>query len=271
MWARVSSKLLVGAMLLTSCTQGSPDVPGAAGTPVSPAPTVTPDQPNREKTEATPAPKPSPIPLKTADVPDPHNVSLYRFAPADARIVHVRPIAESGGAPAQLVLTWARGGDESVPDEIGLLLWQYTGGLQVSWKVVYLVHDRPLAGVMRAGPPGGLRRARADIGVVSRIAVAVGDLTGDGHSDVLAVEQGSGTAGCSLFRALANEGKRVRQIRFEEACETSMSITKEGLLEIEEATYGKGCQNIHGCGRRIRLLRWNGAEWEQISSREAPL
>lgn len=91
---------------------------------------------------------------------------------------------------------------------------------------------------------------------------------GDGHADVLVAEEGSGTAGCSLFKVLANEGRKVRQIYFEEACEANLAITEDSLLKVDEATYPRGCENIHGCGRRIQLLRWNGANWDPVRAPE---
>lgn len=258
---------LFGVSLLTgACTQPSTPEPGAP-----PSRTLSPTAIGRESksdgVEAGPEAESSPIPLATTDVPDPRRVSLFRFAPPEARILAVQPISKSSGVPAQLALAWERGDHGSLPEEIGLLLWQHTGGLQSSWRVVYAIHDFTQSGIFRAGSPGRLRRAHPDIGLVWRIGMDVGDVTGDGHGDVLVFEEGSGTAGCSLFRVLANMARIVQQIYFEEACETNMAITEAGLLKVDEATYPKGCENIHGCGRRIRLLRWNGAGWDGVERR----
>jgi hypothetical protein len=266
MCGRPISPLLGVILPLTACTEGGPPETGGTRTSV-PFAAATSREANADSAQPAPEAQRSPIPLTTSDVTDPRDVSPFRFAPADSRILVVSPISEAGGVPAQLVLTWARGGDGSLPEEIGLLLWQHAGGLQAPWKVVYVIHDLTGSGIFRAGSPGRLRRARADIGLLSRIGMDIGDVTGDGHGDVLVFEEGSGTAGCSLFRVLANTGRTVEQIYFEEACETSMAITENGLLKVDEATYPKGCKNIHGCGRRFRLLRWNGAGWDELEGR----
>jgi hypothetical protein len=270
MRARLRSNLVLSALVLIACDQGGSWAPNAVRSQVTPsprAPVAAELHPNVGR--ALTRPKRSPIPLRTADVPDPQDVSLHRFAPADARVLQVRPIRGAGGVPAQLVLTWERG-DESAPRELGLLLWQYTGGLRVSWKVVYLIHDRPRNGVAQAGPPGDLHRTREAIGI-SGIGFDLGDLTGDGHHELLTEEHGSGTAGCAFFRVLATEGSEIRQIRVEETCETHMNITRDGLLEISEAVYPKWCESPHGCALRIRSLKWNGGAWQQVGKRHKPL
>lgn len=267
MLAGLGSKLLVLVLVATSCCQERAPYTDSTAIPPSPRASVAarPDPNNRE---AKARPERSPIPLFTSDVSDPRDVSLHRFAPAEARILQVRPIREAGGVPPQLVLTWER--DDQYDKELGLLLWQYTGGLQVSWKVVYLIRDRRRTAVARAGPPRDVHQTPDEIGI-SFVRFDLGDVTGDGHPDVLTEEHGSGTGGCAVFRVLANEGSAVHQIRIEETCETRMSLTRDGLLEIDEAAYPKWCESPHGCARRIRSLSWNSHEWVQVSERRSRL
>lgn len=246
-----ASALLIGVMLVASCSQASSE-PLVVTAPAVSAP-------------ASPSAGPSAVPIEAEGSLGPHDGSLRAFAPADSEIIDVRAIASSGSVPAQMVLTWARGRDDY--SEFGLLLWQHTGSGEDTWGVAYRLQDRKFTGVRRAGPPGYLRRSRNGLGI-SGIDVDVGDLTADGHADLLTVERGSGSGYCSIFRVLATGRGKVRPIYFERTCDTSMRITEDGLLLIDEATRGKNCENIHGCGRRIRLLRWTGTGWEQVSSRE---
>lgn len=259
------SYLVVGVVIVASCTQGSSETAGPHETDISPPVNISLERAKRGYRDLTqPEGRPSPVPLETIDVADPRKVTPSRFVPSDALVNEVWPIAEAGGVPAQLLVTWKRNG--SPPGEFGLLLWQHSSAPRGPWKVVYRVQHRPFTGIMRVGRPGHLRRKAAKVGGVFGISVGLGDLNGDSHGDVLTRELGSGSGGCTLFRVLANEGARVRQIRFENACEMEMEITRTGLLEITHATYGEGCENIHGCGRRIRLLRWTGTVWTQVSS-----
>lgn len=121
MCGRLISTLLGVVVFLSACTQGDHPDAGAGRASLS-SPIAPSHEPDSDSGQTRPKQGPSPIPLTTADVPDPRAVSLFRFAPADARILVARPISEIGGAPAQLVLTWERGRDESVPKELGLLL-----------------------------------------------------------------------------------------------------------------------------------------------------
>jgi hypothetical protein len=271
---RASKILAIAAMLLVSCTQESPDTTSAPRPAASPTSAITPELPNKQSKGPRPGRAPAPVPVETVAVSNPLPVSLHRFAPADAQVVWARPVAQGRGIQPQLVLTWERRSTIHIGHrrirrpvgpvrEVGLLLWQYTGR-QNRWNVIYRVQHRGFKGVIRAGPPGHLRRSGDDGVGVFAIGVHVGDLTGDGHPDLLTREEGTGTGGCSFFRVLATERGRLRQIRLEETCETEMDITQEGLLRIKEATYGKRCEHIHGCGTRIRRLRWTGSAWEEV-------
>jgi hypothetical protein len=280
-WSRVGKILPIAAMLLVSCSQGNLNTATALRPAASPAAAITPEPPNNQNPELRRGRRPSPVPIETIDVSSPHNVSLSRFAPADAQIQWARPITQRGSARPQLVVTWERRSHIRIGDrrirrptgpvrEVGLLVWQYMG--HDRWRAVYRIQHRGFKSVTRAGPPGRLRR-RVDgaAGGVFGIGIHIGDLTADGHPDVLTREQGTGSGGCSLFRVLASEGSSVRQIRFDETCDTRMDITEEGLLRINEATYREECESAHGCGRRIRGLFWTGADWEEVSSRREPL
>lgn len=172
---------------------------------------------------------------------------LWKLAPQFAR-VDAKRLPAAGGAPEQIAVTWSR--QVRLPDrygyrdypEQGFLVWQR---LKPSlWHVVY---ERPLA---YGGYDG----------------VQVGDVTGDGHPDVLlAVVMGSGA--CGPRRLVAHAGNRTRELYARDFCEGDAAIMGDALRVQEKVgpcPHKEASAHCSG-GFRTTFYRWRGAK--RISAR----
>jgi hypothetical protein len=100
------------------------------------------------------------------------------------------------------------------------------------------------------------------------LGVSTGDLTGDGHADVL-IQSEEGSAGCGPHVAVASVRGRTREIFRRYACE-SYFLIRAGRLEVNEPV--GPCPEPHAAlhcfgGRRSIVMRWTGIRLVRESTR----
>jgi hypothetical protein len=165
-----------------------------------------------------------------------------RLAPAFSQMSVYR-LPAAAGAPEQLAVHWSRefraraGGLDTTEPQEGVLLWQRVAPTR--WRIVY-------------------RRRAADY---ARIGLTVGDVTGDGHPDVLLVEeQGSGACGPRVLVAWVAGRERTLVARNE--CESTFRLEHSALVVDEPVgacPYPAGSAHCFG-GTRDVAMRWSGAK-----------
>lgn len=96
------------------------------------------------------------------------------------------------------------------------------------------------------------------------LSLQTGDVTGDGHPDILIADPSNGSGGCAFYRVLASEGRHIRQIFYRAHCEGEITFDG-GLVHIDGAVWPRGCTAAHGCGSYTKLLRWTGSDWATVS------
>jgi hypothetical protein len=167
-----------------------------------------------------------------------------------------------------VVVAW-KGPDHrygALPDT-GLLLWQAGRDLApadglyapyLKWRVIYDWHYDGTNHVEFVGAPGHQTAHRNPLG--ESFSFSLGDVTLDGHPEVLASFDSHGSGGCRIWRVLSSSSDAAQTIFKRTTCETDISITN-GQLQINAAIHRAGC-NIHGCGdERRTLLHWTGDGW----------
>jgi hypothetical protein len=171
--------------------------------------------------------------------PRPANAAL---APARAH-VDVYRLRAAGAAPEQLAVLWQRqtrtGAGRAagyLNQEQGLVVWQRSG--PALWRRAL---TRQFAS--SDSPPN----------------VTTGDVTGDGHPDILVrIEQGSGA--CGPREIFATVHARIRRIFYRDECESLVQL-KDGAVRLTEPVgrcpYKQGSAHCFGGDAQI-VERWNG-------------
>jgi hypothetical protein len=149
--------------------------------------------------------------------------------------VEARRLPAAGGAPAQIVATWQRRLRGQRASRGGLLIWERSAASR--WSVVY----------SRRFEFGGYQ------------AVQVGDVSGDGHDDVL-LETSLGTGGCGPRRLIAFAGGGTRELYGRYFCEGHADIVRGSLRVrrgIGPCPYIEDSAHCRG-GLSTTFLRWEG-------------
>jgi len=171
---------------------------------------------------------------------------LNAFVPPDARPDVGLRVPATPGIPRQLLVEWERGGSAGDPFtwERGISVWQAGLRDRNSWTRVYSIHVAPGYGPVR---------------------VDLGDLTGDGHADLLLAEDDGGTGDCGPRRVLADVGGQVRQIFGRLTCDTEFAIRRLALVSVGAAY---SARDGHCCPTFTRrsALRWNGKRFRAVST-----
>jgi len=154
-------------------------------------------------------------------------------------------VPPAAGVLDQIVVTWSSGTDP-FRQEHGLAVWQRFPD-RPSWSVVHAFLDDVGRGVF------GIR-------------VQIGDLSGDGHEDVLSFEDRGGSGGCGVWRLAASGAVGVTELYRRHTCDTDMAV-RDGALVVTESVYEPGDAHCCPSATRTTTLRWDGAAW-QIVARE---
>jgi hypothetical protein len=169
----------------------------------------------------------------------PDDVATSRLIPAGAQADDRRTVPASANVPDQIVVTWSQGSDP-FRQAHGLAIWQRFPEAP-AWSVVYSFVDEAAAGVL------GVR-------------TQLGDLTGDGHDDVLSLESLGGSGACGVWRVIAAHEGVTGEVFRRRTCDTQVRI-EAGTLVLTRCVYAP--EDPHCCPGRYRTttLRWNGEAW----------
>lgn len=213
---------------------------------------------------------PAPAPTRARG---PVGSDTQKLAPADATIDYLEVIPQRGARPAQIVVRWQRGGESNHPNDTGILVWMAKELFEpmrsaldadVKWRMRFEIYLPVLrSGFQRVGPPGAQHRRKPD---AASLGFGLGDVTGDGYPEILAIEDTHGSGGCAIYRVLTAVDEAILEIFKRFNCEGPIEIVR-GMLRIDTAIYPKGCDYAHGCGSKRTFLRWNGSSWDRVSTR----
>jgi hypothetical protein len=189
---------------------------------------------------------------------DPHELDLSLLIPRRSRLRQVW-FLHGGRQPDQVLVEWIRSRTVSVyggdfPDSVrwGLTLWTQTplspANYQAPWKAVAI----PLLKLAPGSPNMRLR---------------LGDVTGDGHPDLLLEQYPHTNHGCGPHQVVATlkHGATWRVFRAD-LCETPLRGSG-GLLALDLPHYERGDSVC--CWSKIEKLRlrWNGRRYVTVSDR----
>jgi hypothetical protein len=147
----------------------------------------------------------------------------------------------------QIAVTWR--GPGPVPGPTGMIVWQLVDG-ERSWRAVYAFTDAAARGVF------GVRTDQADV-------------TGDGLADLLTFEDVGGSGACGTYRVVAPAEGDAREILRRRVCDTEIQIAG-GDLRVREAVFEADDPHCCPSAFRTTVLRWNGFDWERVSSQISP-
>lgn len=177
-----------------------------------------------------------------------HMTRFARFAPRYATIDDHFAIARSAREPAELVVAWDRlhlASAKSPPaQQQGVTVWTHS--------------------------PSGWRRAdhfQENYAFV-RVFAKAGDVTHDGHADVVEDAMGDGTAGCRFYRVVATIEGHVRVVyERRNICEAGGIAARGGNLDVTTIVgpcpYRGGSVHCYG-GTRTQTLRWDGRRFRVV-------
>lgn len=168
--------------------------------------------------------------------------------PPDAQLVARATLPASGGISDGVAVAYVLGTDPFA-SEHGFALWQRFDEAP-AWSVVLAFVDPP---------------RRAILGV----RLEAGDLTGDGHDDVLTFEDAGGSGACGTWRVIAPSPGAAEQLFIRRTCDAEIRIS-DGDLEIRAAVYEAADPHCCPSAFRITTLRWNGSRWSRVSSELEP-
>jgi hypothetical protein len=192
------------------------------------------------------------------------------LVPLGADVDRMRVLQAAAGEPRRLVVSWSIGG-QSHGTRSGVFVWRSTAaaltapGPAVAWTLEYATNLQPEADQVTVGSPTSFTVEDSPFGDGAGIADTA-DVTGDGYADVLVGEFSTGTGGCAHRRVLAAVDGVMRAVFEHEACEATVTL-RPGRLRVSQSYRPRGCESIHGCAARIRILRWNGAGWDVVDRR----
>jgi hypothetical protein len=242
------------AVALAAC--GGEDVAigptGETGaSPSSPSPTR--DSPSPTETPSgSPSPSARPFPpawaMPIEDDVEPHELDDGELVPPGAELTDRVTLPAGGGLPDQVAVTYVIG-DDPFAAEHGFAIWQRFADAP-PWSVVFAFVDAPEEGVLG-------------------ISVQTGELTGDGHDDVLAFEQTGGSGACGRWRVIAATPEGTDRLLQRRTCDTEILVA-DGALEMREAVYEPDDPHCCPSAFRFTTLEWDGERFAPTHVREEP-
>jgi len=252
---RLLPHLAAVAALTAAC--GGQTLRAATPTP-APSPTTRPSPPSAEPPVTAslepPTPTVSPVVLP-AGLPTSFDRSLpagdvpaLALVPPGGVVTGSLTVKSGDGVGEQIVVTWTRGNDPFASEQ-GLAIWQAFPD-EPPWRAVYGFADEPVRGVV------GIR-------------AELGDLTDDGHADVLSMESTGGSGNCATWRVLATLKGAVQQLYRHKGCDTSIAVSA-GSLVLTESVFDAG--DAHCCPSAVRVttLEWDGSSFRVVDQAVTP-
>lgn len=246
--------VFVLAAALAACDGG-----GTATTPTTrPSPSATTGPSETATSEPTlttspePSPTPRPIPPAWAtpidDDLDPEALTDDALVPPDAQLTDRLTLPAASGIPDGVAVAYVLGADPFAAEH-GFALWQRFDQAP-AWSVVFAFVDPPREGIL------GIR-------------LEAGDLTGDGHPEVLTFEDRGGTGACGTWRVIAPAPGAAGEVFRRTTCDTQIRIAGE-VLEVREAVYEPGDPHCCPSAFRLSTLGWNGTRFRETASQVEP-
>lgn len=242
--------VLVFAAALAACDEGGT----VTGPTARPSPTVTSgssETPTPEPTVTTsPEPSLNPRPTPPAwaapideDV-DPGILEDQALVPPDAQLTDRITLPAASGIPDGVAVTYVLGPDPFAAEH-GFALWQRFDEAP-AWSVVFAFVDPPRAGIL------GIR-------------LETGDLTGDGHPEILVFEDRGGTGACGTWRVIGPAPGGAGEVFRRTTCDTQIRIAGDAL-EVREAVFEPGDPHCCPSAFRRSTLRWDGFRFRETDS-----
>lgn len=247
--------LVALAVAFVACDGGRTSTAPTTTSPqprASSAPTTDSAQPS-VPARTTPASSPRPIPPAwatpiDADLP-PEELPSDALIPPDAQLTGRVVLPAAGGISDEVAVAYVVGSDPFAAEH-GFALWRRFEDAP-AWSVVFAFVDAPRKGVL------GIR-------------LEAGDLTADGHDELLTFEDTGGTGACGTWRVIAGAPEDATEIFRRKTCDTEIRIVN-AHLEIREAVYETGDPHCCPSEFRISTLRWSGAGWREVGSEVQPV
>jgi hypothetical protein len=238
--ARLVPLALASVLVLAACDGGAFDGPTSSPTGPPPgSPTASPTGPTGSRSP-TASPIPRPIPpawaapieedLAPAELPD------EALVPPGATLTARAELPAAGDAPDQVAVAYVLG-DDPFAAEHGVAVWQRFPE-PPAWSVVYAFVDPPEEGVL------GIR-------------LRSGDLTGDGHAEVLTFEDRGGSGGCGTWTVVSGGAADTVRIFKRDTCDAEYRIAGATLV-LREAIYEPDDPHCCPSAFRTATLEWNG-------------
>jgi len=221
----------------------------------APSPTASPSPlppPTPSPSSPTPSESPRPIPpawaLPIEEDLLPGELPGAALVPPGAELTARVELPAGGGLPDQVAVAYGIGEDPFARQH-GFAVWERFAE-PPAWSVVYAFVDAPRRGVL------GIR-------------LQAGDLTGDGHDDVLVFEETGGSGACGTWRVVAATEEGTTLLFKRKTCDAELLI-RDGALELREAIYEP--EDPHCCPSAFRYatLEWDGARFVETASRLEP-
>jgi hypothetical protein len=230
-----------GGTAATPTARPSPSATTGPSETATPVPTLT--------TSPEPSPSPRPIPPAWAapldDDLDPEELPVDALVPPDAELTDRLTLPAASGIPDGVAVAYVLGADPFAAEH-GFALWQRFEEAP-AWSVVFAFVDPPREGIL------GIR-------------LEAGDLTGDGHPEVLTFEDRGGTGACGTWRVIAPAAGAASEVFRRTTCDTQIRIVGD-VLEVREAVFEPGDPHCCPSAFRLSTLRWNGLRFREIASR----
>lgn len=251
--------LAIAVLALAGCRGGEGAAPppttttATATTPASS--TVSPPTPTASTTGESPSPSPEPRPIPPAWASPieedlaPQSLDDDALVPEGAQLVDRRTLEAAGNVPDQVAVAYVVGSDPFAAEH-GVALWQRFAE-PPSWSVVLAFVDPPERGVL------GIR-------------MQAGDLTGDGHDDLLTFEETGGSGACGRWRVVATSGGDTEQVFSRQTCDTEI-IVAGGVLRMREAVFDADDPHCCPSAFRTTTLEWDGTGFVETAVDEEPV
>lgn len=231
--------LLALALLAAACLEEERSAASPSPHVSSPSMSASPSPSPSQSPTAGPRPIPPAWATPIEDSIPASDIPTQRLAPPDAEITGTWLVPAAAGILDQIAVAWAIG-DDPFAREHGLAVWQ-SFDEPPAWSVVLAFVDGASRGVL------GIR-------------AELGDVTADGHDDVLSFEDTGGSGACGIWRVLATVDGAMRELYDEQTCDTNVAIS-EGTLVVTEAVFR--ADDAHCCpsATRTTTLEWDGAKF----------
>ena len=197
--------------------------------------------------------RPAPMPKRFAGVFAPAKLPLLELVPKDAVVMHGWSVPAGGGVPPQVAVWWQRTSlAGSSLDTSGLAIWQRLPRA-ASWRLVSSL--------------------RFPVYRVEGVHIRAGDVSGDGHPDLLLFEDMGGSAGCGLYRLLASVQGQMTQLSVRRGCFDNARLRLHGgalVMYDGIAKDPRTLEQIHCCWRvwLRTVMRWRGRKLVGVERRQ---